>query len=267
MQASTIIQRVYDYHKEGGTQISTLLLQALMYYKYQEDFDAFAPQAISNLRLLPYYSSALNLISHPAFPKEEKLFDTKLITHGLLQMELKIRRLHVDIASSARLSGTVDDIFPIISRQLQKDKMCDNLSVDVLEYLKELLRMGVQLIEMKEKDLIASLKVLVEYQSQQVGDIKKELLGSVNKTLRQTPLTESTVNTKEGAKLGVKNVVSTSSIAELSAATTTNLSSSTSASDHLYVGNTLEFPMGDALDTSNGSSGNFKEVMMMIVVF
>ena len=96
-----------------------------MYYKYQEDFDAFAPQAVQNLRLLPYYSSALNLISHPAFPREIKTFDTKTICHGLLLTEQKIRRLHVDVGSSARLTGTTSDIFTVISRQLQKDKMLD----------------------------------------------------------------------------------------------------------------------------------------------
>lgn len=82
LPASTLISLVEEHYAKHGLQVPTILLQSLMYYKYQEDFDAFAPQAIQNLRLLPYYSSALNLISHPAFPKEMKVYDSDILTEG-----------------------------------------------------------------------------------------------------------------------------------------------------------------------------------------
>ena len=48
---------------------------------------------------------------------------------------------------------------------MQKDKMSDNLSVDVLEYLKNLLAMGVHLIDMRETDIVQSLKILVDFKN------------------------------------------------------------------------------------------------------
>ena len=163
-------------------ETSILLKQALMYYKYQEDFDAFAPQAVKNLRLLPYYSSALNLISHPAFPREQKIYDTKTICHGLLTTEQKIRRLHVDVGSSARMTGTVADLFSIVSRQLQKDKMSDNLSVDVLDYMKFLMSSGVQLLDMRDTytDIERSLKSLVNFKTEEMKEFeetKRRMMG------------------------------------------------------------------------------------------
>ena len=86
-----------------------------------------------------------------------------IVLTGLSNVELKIRRLHIDISSCSRLNGSIDDIFYIIARQLVKDKIGDNLSVDVLEYLKFLINIGVQVIDRKEKDLIQALENLVGY--------------------------------------------------------------------------------------------------------
>ena len=186
LSAANIIQMAHRHYKTSTETIPSLFLQALMYYKYQEDFDAFAPQAIQNLRLLPYYSSALNLISHPAFPKEEKAYDLKVLAQGLTEIEQKIRRLHVDVSSCTRLNGTSADLFSIIARQLIKDKICDNLSVDVLEYLKHLLDIGVQIIDMKEKDLVQSLKNIVGYQDAGVLDSAKKEPTDGSACLQQT---------------------------------------------------------------------------------
>ena len=82
LPAATLIQFIDQHYSKLGLHVPSILLQSLMYYKYQEDFDAFAPQAIQNLRLLPYYSSALNLISHPAFPKELKVYDAQVLGEG-----------------------------------------------------------------------------------------------------------------------------------------------------------------------------------------
>ena len=165
------VLKLFFFHKAT----STLLTQALMYYKYQEDFDAFAPQAIQNLRLLPYYSSALNLISHPAFPREEKIYDTQTICHGLLMTEQKIRRLHVDVGSSARMFGNVSDLFFIISRQLQKDRMADNLAVDVVYYLKFLMMSGVHMLDMRDTytDIERSLKTLVNFKTTEIKEFEE----------------------------------------------------------------------------------------------
>ena len=259
--AAEIINFVCGYHKMRATKMSNVLLQALMYYKYQEDFDAFAPQAIANLRLLPYYSSALNLISHPAFPKEEKSFDMKQISQGLLEMELKIRRLRVDVASSANLSGNVDDIFTIISRQLQKDKMSGNLSIDLLEYLKELLHIGVHLIDMKEKEIAISLKCLVDFQTSHVQNIKKELLGSVNKTLRtNSAVTKSTVCTSEKSSEDLNMTFETShnTTTTIATQTTDTQEGVTPSTDGGAGDNALDFPMTD--DTLSATETLEKEI-------
>ncbi|XP_065671574.1 uncharacterized protein LOC100199564 isoform X3 [Hydra vulgaris] len=163
MPISDIVSAVNVFYTKNNFKMSQYLIQALMYYKYEEDFDAFAPQAIKNLRLLPYYSSALNLISHSAFPREPFESDLNKIVAGLSNVELKIRRLHIDTLSCSCLNGSIDDIFYIVARQLIKDKIGDNLSVDVLEYLKFLINLGVQVIDRKEKDLIQALENLVGY--------------------------------------------------------------------------------------------------------
>lgn len=63
--------------------------------------------------------------------------------------------------------------------------MCDNLSVDVLCYLKFLMTIGVQIIEMKERDLVVSLKNLVDFQQDNMlGCIKKGLVVIASKDLK-----------------------------------------------------------------------------------
>ena len=83
MPVSDVMNIAHAYYSKNQLKMSQFLIQALMYYKYEEDFDAFAPQAIKNLRLLPYYSSALNLISHSAFPREPFESDSNKIMAGL----------------------------------------------------------------------------------------------------------------------------------------------------------------------------------------
>jgi len=216
--AAVIISTISEYIKGKTNIVSTLLTQALMYYKYQEDFDAFAPQAIQNLRLLPYYSSALNLISHPAFPREIKTFDTKTICHGLLLTEQKIRRLHVDVGSSARLTGTTSDIFTVVSRQLQKDKMSDNLAVDVMDYMKYLLATGVQLLDMRDAytDMERSLKSLVNFKSKEMElfeETKKQILGEVNKSL-QVKTTSNTVPIVNQGEIALPSIATNDKLQE-----------------------------------------------------
>ena len=80
------------------------------------------------------------------------------------------------------MTGTVADLFSIVSRQLQKDKMSDNLSVDVLDYMKFLMSSGVQLLDMRDTytDIERSLKSLVNYKTDEMKEFeetKRRMMG------------------------------------------------------------------------------------------
>lgn len=131
-----------------------------MYYKYQEDFDAFAPRVIRNLRLLPYYSSALNLLSHPAFPKEHHPTEANEIRKGLVCIKNKMKRLEI-ICDDEKLTGTTSDIFYNILAQLSKEKFFDNLSINPAEYFDYVSHLNLHVLESKNSELFLTAKGLL----------------------------------------------------------------------------------------------------------
>lgn len=160
LSATKVIEVITEYYKTAESEIPAILKQMLMYYKYQEDFDAFAPRVIRNLRLLPYYSSALNLLSHPAFPKEQQPTEANEIRKGLVGIKNKMKRLEI-ICDDEKLTGTASDIFYNIFIQLSKEKFFDNLSINPAEYFDYVSHLNLHVLESKNSELVLIAKGLL----------------------------------------------------------------------------------------------------------
>ena len=171
-----IVNKFFSLSFATDESTKRLIKQALMYYKYQEDFDAMAPKTIMNLRLLPYYSSALNLISHPAFPKEDFEINTQVVVAELPKVIARIHRIKTDSNTAYnKLRGSPSDLFLIAARQLMKDKLNEHLSADVVEYSNFLETLGVGNFE--ETHIILLLKRMLDFQdSDDITVVKDQLM-------------------------------------------------------------------------------------------